>query len=206
MKQLGHWLVLVAAAIGGVVLFGLALAAADVGQPPAASPAPTVQPSPTGWPISLTPGEIQMPAGADCKACHETTGGVIGIKDIPVIPHPVDQWPNCTECHSNARLVETAPGHSGIHADQCRVCHTVSLGEAPPPAHHVQPNVDCIACHGVNAPLPADMAHKPRQYCWLCHLSTDASSEPTIGPDLDWPPASPLPSTLPSALPSQLAR
>ena len=200
MKHLIRWLVLLGAALVGVVVFGLALAAADIGPSPlptAPSAAPSALPSPTGWPISLGPGEIQMPAGADCAACHETTGGVIGIKDIPAIPHPVDAWPNCTECHDSARLVQTAPGHSGIHADQCRICHTVSLGAAPPPAHHVLPNVDCLACHGKTAPLPADMAHEPGKYCWLCHLSTDASQEPTIGPGLPWPsitPPSPTPS------------
>lgn len=197
MKQLTHWVVVGTAAVAGIVVFGIALAAADIGPSPAPSPSEVIEPSPTGWPIGLGPGEIQMPAGADCKACHETTGGVIGVKDIPVIPHPVAQWSNCTACHANARLVQTAPGHSGIHADQCRVCHTVSLGAAPPPAHQVLPNADCLSCHGVTAPLPADMSHKPRQYCWLCHLSTNASAAPTIGPDMALPavsPGSPAPS------------
>ena len=190
MKQIGHWIVVAAAVLTGVVAFGLALAAAVVGPLPAPSPSATIQPSPTAWPLDLGPGAISMPAGADCKACHETTGGVIGVKDIPAIPHPVAQWSNCTACHSNEALVKTAPGHSGIHADQCLVCHTVSLGAAPPPAHAVLPNADCVSCHGVTAPLPADMAHKPRQYCWLCHLSTNLS------PDSGWPlVGSPAPSS-----------
>ena len=171
MRHLLHWLVITGAALAGVVVFGLAFAAADLAPSPAASPTPLVTPSPTPLPSGFGPGEITMPAGSDCKACHETTGGVIGIKDIPPIPHPVTSWSNCTACHDNARLVQTAPGHSGIHADQCRICHTVSLGAAPPPAHQVLPNADCLSCHGVTAPLPADMAHRPRQYCWLCHLS-----------------------------------
>ncbi len=192
MTQVTHWLVIAAAAVAGVVLFGLALAGAELVTSPAPRPSASaaVAASPTAPPINLGPGAIQMPAGADCKACHETTGGVIGIKDIPVIPHPVAQWPNCTECHSNARLVQTAPGHSGIHADQCRICHTVSLGAPPPPAHPVLPNADCLSCHGVTAPLPSDMSHKPRQYCWLCHLSSNAS------PDSGWPAA---PSPWPTA-------
>jgi hypothetical protein len=191
MKQVIHWTALLAAALGGVVLFGLAFAAADLGPTAVPGPSPTVEPSPTAWPLDLGPGEIQMPAGADCKACHETTGGVIGIKDIPAIPHPVNGWPVCTACHDNARLVQTAPGHSGIHADQCQICHTVSLGAAPPPAHPILPNADCLSCHGVTAPLPADMAHRPRQYCWLCHLSSNAS------PDSGWPVVgSPAPASL----------
>ena len=171
MKHLAHWLAVSGALVAGFVIFGLALAAADVTPSPQPSATPTAAPTATPWLVSIAPGELQMPAGADCSACHETSGGVIGIKDIPVIPHPVRLWTTCTACHDNARLVQTAPGHSGIHADQCQICHTVSLGAAPPPAHAALPDFDCVACHGVTAPLPSDMAHRPRQYCWLCHLS-----------------------------------
>jgi hypothetical protein len=174
-----HAAVVAGAALTGAVALGLALAAAAPPAPPASLASPLAVPSPTPWLTVVAPGDLQMPAGADCKACHETSDGVIGVKDIPVIPHPVDRWSTCTACHDNARLVQTAPGHSGIHADQCRVCHTISLGAAPPPAHTVLPNADCLACHGVTAPLPADMSHRPRQYCWLCHLSTTTTQPPS---------------------------
>jgi hypothetical protein len=177
MKVL-HWVVVAGAFIAGVLLFGLAFAASVT--PPSPSPTLPPTPSPSPWPTWITPGDLQMPAGSDCAACHEVSGGVIGIKDIPAIPHPVQRWNNCTECHDNARLVQTAPGHSGIHADQCQICHTVSLGPAPPPAHLVLPDADCLACHGVTAPLPADMKHRSRQYCWLCHLSSNASPSPIV--------------------------
>jgi hypothetical protein len=171
MRQLVHWLPLSGALLAGLLLFGLALAAADLLPAPTPSALPSPSPTATPWLTSIGPGEVQMPASADCAACHEVSGGVIGVKDIPPIPHPVSNWGTCTECHDNARLVQTAPGHSGIHAEQCQICHTVSLGPAPTPAHAALPNFDCLSCHGVTAPLPADMAHRPRQYCWLCHLS-----------------------------------
>ncbi len=204
MKHLTHWLLIVGATLVGVVAFGLALAAAEVSPVPAASPTPAAEsPSPTPWLRSVAPGQVQMPAGADCAACHETSGGVIGVKPIPDIPHPVAKWTDCTACHSNTRLVQTAPGHSGIHADQCQICHTVSLGAAPPPAHTVLPDADCLACHGVTAPLPSDMAHRPRQDCWLCHLSSNAS------PASGWPAAPttwPLSPSLAPSSPAPAAR
>jgi hypothetical protein len=177
MKHLMQLLALSAALLGGALIFGLALAAADLVPSVGPEPTPTSLPSPTPWLLSITPGELQMPAGSDCKACHETNGGVIGIKDIPAIPHPIS-WGTCTACHDNARLVQTAPGHSGIHASQCLVCHTVSLGPAPPPSHAALPNFDCLSCHGVTAPLPADMAHRPGEECWLCHLSPSPAPSP----------------------------
>ena len=195
MRRLGGWLAALVVAVGAVALFGFALAAADLAPTPAPSrPAVAVNPTPSPW-LQL-PGQVQMPAGADCKACHETTGGVIGIKDIPVVPHPVIRWSNCTACHDNARLVQTAPGHSGIHADQCLVCHQESLGAAPPPAHATEPNARCLTCHGVTAPLPSDMSHRPGELCWLCHL---APSPGPLGPTAL---PSPVPSPVPSPAPS----
>jgi hypothetical protein len=189
MRRLGGWLAALVVSVGAVALFGFALAAADVSP---AGGSPTRAPialAPTASPWLRLPGQVQMPAGADCKACHETTGGVIGIKDIPVVPHPVIRWSNCTACHDNARLVQAAPGHSGIHADQCLVCHQQSLGAAPPPAHVTEPNARCLTCHGVTAPLPSDMSHRPSELCWLCHLAPSlAPATPTS------PTGSPAPS------------
>ena len=172
IRRLARLLIAALALLGLVVAVGFALAAADISF--SAGPTPTRTPvAPTATPgvVSMAPGGVVMPVGADCKACHETSNGVIGVKDIPVIPHPVAQWSLCTACHDNSRLVQTAPGHSGIHAEQCTVCHTESKGPAPAPAHIAAPNARCLECHGVSAPLPADMTHKPGNLCWLCHLS-----------------------------------
>lgn len=183
------------AMLGAVVAVVFALTVVDASLTARSTPTgtPSVGPTPTPWLVSMAPGAVAMPATADCKACHETSGGVIGVKDIPVIPHPVAHWSQCTACHDNARLVQTAPGHSGIHADQCTVCHTVSAGPAPAPAHLAAPNARCLECHGKTAPLPADMSHRPGNLCWLCHLSPSPAPSGLLGPAPTAPP-SPAPS------------
>jgi hypothetical protein len=165
---LGSAIVLVAAAAA----FAFVLAATDLSGTaarPSGSGAAGASPASSPWLISIAPGQLGMPEGADCNACHLTSDGVVGVKAIPAIAHPVHGWSNCTECHSNDRLVQTAPGHTGIHADQCLVCHRESSQPAPKPLHPTLPNSDCLACHGTIAPLPASMTDKPRQLCWLCH-------------------------------------
>ena len=189
LRRLARLIVVGLAALGAVVAVAFALTVADAALSARSTPTPTpkVAPTPTPWLVSMAPGGVVMPVGADCKACHETSNGVIGVRDIPVIPHPVAHWSLCTACHDDARLVLTAPGHSGIHADQCTVCHTASAGPAPAPAHIAAPNARCLECHGKTAPLPADMTHRPGNLCWLCHLSP--SPPPTIQPGATTSPA-----------------
>jgi hypothetical protein len=181
LRRLARLVVIAFAALGAVVAMSFALTVADASLSGRFTPttAPSVAPTPTPGLISMAPGAVIMPADADCKACHETSNGVIGVKDIPVIPHPVARWSLCTACHDNARLVLTAPGHSGIHADQCTVCHTASAGPAPAPAHVAAANARCLECHGKTAPLPSDMSHRPGNLCWLCHLSPAPSGSPS---------------------------
>jgi hypothetical protein len=135
------------------------------------SPRPTLGPSSSPALISMAPGQIGMPEDADCAACHVSDGGIIGVRSIPTIAHPIHGWTECTSCHDNARLVATAPGHTGIHADQCLVCHQRSSEPAPTPRHPTLPDSDCLACHGKIAPLPSSMIGRPKALCWLCHHS-----------------------------------
>jgi predicted CXXCH cytochrome family protein len=89
---------------------------------------------------------------------------------MPVMGHPLEGWSKCTACHAPERLVDTAPGHSGIHASECTVCH--KPGNLPVPLsrpHRDNQNVACLSCHGSKAPLPSDMAHRREAVCWLCH-------------------------------------
>jgi len=173
LRPFSVWLAAAVATLAAVGAFAILLAVMQ----PADGPGTAVAPSATApvivsggtWPMSLRPGEVQMPDGADCAACHVTAGGVIGVKAVPAIAHPVHGWTNCTACHSNETLVATAPGHSGIHADQCVVCHQQASGPAPSPRHPSLPDMDCLACHGTIAPLPSSMADRPQTLCWLCH-------------------------------------
>jgi len=128
----------------------------------AASPSPSALPEGMSW--------LAMPADADCSACHLTADGAIGLRPVPAIAHPLDGWSDCTACHAPERLVETAPGHTGIHADACLTCH--QEGNLPAPLsrpHRERQNTACLDCHGSEAPLPSDMAHRTQTVCWLCH-------------------------------------
>lgn len=132
-----------------------------------ASPSPFASPSPTPTLIAL-----QMPIQGDCTACHVTSSGVVTTKPIPALAHPVHGWEDCTACHATDSLVQTAPGHSGIHADQCLLCHTQSTEAAPDQPHPNQADTDCLSCHGSIAPLPASMATRSADACWVCHQPT----------------------------------
>lgn len=173
-RAIAGWLISSIGLLAAVGVFAVILAMTGSstgrtagGQTPPASLGPSSSP----WLISIAPGQIGMPDGADCAACHVNDNGVIGVKSIPRIAHPVHGWSECTNCHDNERLVSTAPGHTGIHADQCLVCHRESSQPAPTPRHPTLPDSDCLACHGSLAPLPSDMVDRPRTLCWLCHHS-----------------------------------
>jgi hypothetical protein len=166
------WLASALGLLAAIAAFAFILAATDPSNGQTATgPSPLRSPgaSPSFALISMAPGAIPMPENADCTACHVMDGGVVGVKTIPALAHPVHGWTECTSCHDNARLVATAPGHSGIHADQCLVCHQRSSEPAPTPRHPSLPDSDCLACHGTIAPLPSGMANKPKELCWLCH-------------------------------------
>lgn len=163
----------------------------------AASPAPTERSA-----MALSPIGVEMPANANCAACHLMTNGAIdtvGTKPIPVMAHPLQGWTDCTACHATASLVATAPGHTGLHKDDCLVCHktqdaAASASVAPLRPHHVVPGQTCLSCHGSTAPLPTDM--EGRTNCWVCHPGTDTAAlfgNPTASPASS--PAAPTPKT-----------
>lgn len=157
-----------AAAVAFAVLRILPEVEAGGYAPGTATPGASGTPGPSA---SLIPmGSGLVPATADCAGCHLTDQGVIGLRNIPAMGHPLDGWRNCTACHATDRLVATAPGHTGIHADDCLTCHVP--GNLPAPLsrpHQDRENTECLTCHGVTAPLPADMTHRSQSVCWLCH-------------------------------------
>ncbi|MEO8625415.1 MAG: hypothetical protein ABI452_01830 [Candidatus Limnocylindrales bacterium] len=159
-------LLLLVGLIGAGGIFVLAVVLPDM-QAGAATPSSTPGASPTA-PAAVM-AWVNLPANADCAACHQTEGGV-GTLTVPRIAHPLRGWTECTACHANDRLVATAPGHSGIHATDCLVCHEPADLPAPLSRPHRElENQDCLSCHGKTEPLPEDMAHRAQSVCWLCH-------------------------------------
>ena len=125
----GYGIVLALLLLGIIVLSGFLLLVAMpdlIGSMAVVGPTPTPTASPSASPSSamaLSPIGIEMPADSDCAACHVTTSGTVGTRPIPQLAHPLWGFRDCTACHSNDSLVKTAPGHSGLHRDQCLVCH-----------------------------------------------------------------------------------
>jgi len=129
---------------------------------------------------------VMMPADAECMACHTGPGAT---KAVPVMAHPIAGWTQCTECHATNGLVETAPGHSSLHREDCLLCHTAAADQGPAPKpHHTFNGSTCTSCHGnpdiPQAPLPRDMAERDEKACWVCHglTQTDELWSSTAAP------------------------
>lgn len=171
----GYWVVVGALLMAIVLMLGFMfvnIAIPELKQ--AGVIAGAVEPPPSASPTAspdISMGGAILPGNAECAGCHQASGGLVGLRDIPVMGHPLEGWSKCTDCHATARLVDTAPGHSGIHASECTVCH--KPGNLPTPLsrpHRENQNTACLTCHGTaKAPLPADMTHRKELVCWLCH-------------------------------------
>lgn len=162
--------------VGGFVLVTVVpeLARTLGGAPATSIATPSPAPTPTAtMPVVLAPNGIAMSPGADCAACHLDSSGLVTTRAIPELAHPLEGWKDCTACHANDRLVETAPGHSGLHKSDCLACHKVpsTAESAPPRPHHLPTTGTCVSCHGTEAPLPTDMSG--RTNCWVCHSGTE---------------------------------
>jgi hypothetical protein len=174
----GYWIVVGTLAGAVVLMAGFAVITIAIPELERAGvialtgkPAPSVEPtaSPEAS-AAVNMGGAVIPETAQCTGCHVTSTGTIGLRPIPVMGHPLEGWSKCTNCHAPERLVDTAPGHSGIHASECTVCH--KAGDLPAPLsrpHRDNQNVACLSCHGSKAPLPSDMTHRKEAVCWLCH-------------------------------------
>ncbi len=167
----------------------------------------SADPQPTSA-MARSPIGIALPPGADCGACHTITTDAVGVKPIPYLAHPLKGFGNCTACHNPAGLVKTAPGHSGIHANECLICHQenpklASMSPAPMRPEHMSGQA-CTTCHGVDkhAPLPSDMAGRGDN-CWICHNGPEfAYLFSSASPGTSAAPAAPAaPSPSPSAQP-----
>jgi hypothetical protein len=168
-------------AIGALSTYLLVVAAPDLAKvanvtSPSAAPSASLSPAPSpASAMALSPIGIEMPAGSDCGACHLTAAGSVGTKPIPAMAHPLWGWQDCTACHSTGSLVQSAPGHSGLHRNDCLVCHRVpaaasSSSPAPYRPEHMGGTQPCTACHGVDqhAPMPDNMKGRGDN-CWICH-------------------------------------
>jgi hypothetical protein len=157
------------AVLVGVILVDIAVPELQRAGIIGATPVPAASAQPTAS-LEIGMGGAVIPANAECLGCHASISGPVSVRPVPVMGHPQEGWGNCTSCHAPERLVDTAPGHSGIHASECTICH--QPGDLPTPLsrpHRDNQNVACLSCHGSKAPLPSDMTHRKETVCWLCH-------------------------------------
>ena len=154
--------------IGGGVAVGAVIMIISGQQQVVVAPTPEPLPSASGNPVAGVMDQIK----GDCTACHADPKGGVGTKPIPPIGHPLEGWATCTSCHGQGSLVATAPGHTGIHATQCTICHTAQTAAADMRPHGGQ-NKNCLECHGKTAPLPDSMKNRAATTCWLCHRASD---------------------------------
>ena len=173
LRPMLRWVVTSIALVAGVAAFALILAMTGPGRDGrTAGGSPGASASAPRWSgplLTMGPGQIALPEGADCGAFHILDSGGVGVRTIPVVAHPLHGWTECTSCHSDETLVETAPGHTGVHKTDCLVCHNESAVPVPTPRHPTLPDADCLGCHGTIAPLPSSMRDRPKELCWLCH-------------------------------------
>jgi hypothetical protein len=173
-----HWFEIGVAIIGlGIVavagVLALNVAATSTGAGGEAQASPSAAPSSSQGPVAPIAVPIDMKLRDDCLACHLQASGGVGTRPIPALAHPLEGWSKCTSCHATDSLVKTAPGHTGIHADQCLTCHTKYSPPAPDRPHTADENLDCLRCHGTTkAHLPTTMAGWQDTTCWLCHRAS----------------------------------
>ena len=179
IARYGYWalvgaMTVVVGVLLAVIAVGIAIPELERAGLLAARPTPTASAPPEGPTFApsagIAMGSAIVPADSDCAGCHESESGAIGVTTIPPMGHVLEGWGQCAGCHAPARLVDTAPGHSGIHASECTLCH--EPGTLPAPLsrpHRENQNRDCLTCHGSEAPLPEDMTHRSESVCWLCH-------------------------------------
>lgn len=135
---------------------------------------PPGHPAQASAPASASPelmpmGLAHIPTSNSCLLCHET-GGAAGLKPVPALGHPVEGWTQCLVCHTDARLGQAAPGHTGIPQKECLNCHKVAQpGPAITQPHSRLGDQHCLDCHGSVAHLPTSMVGRNENECWLCH-------------------------------------
>jgi hypothetical protein len=173
-RILGPWFPWIASVMAIAVVGLLAFSAAVIFPElrlTATGPDPSPTPVPSERAVSLM--RIPVPANADCAGCHTVVDGTIGTRPIPRMGHALEGWADCTACHADGRLVQTAPGHDSIHRELCLTCHLAPEpgASALPRPHHVVTGAACISCHGEEAPLPTGMGG--RENCWICHIDSD---------------------------------
>ena len=157
--------------VGGAVGVGIGLITPGGDDTVVLPPSP---PAPSATPTRPISDQVDMTQLGDCGACHTTDDGGVGVADVPALAHPLQGWNDCTGCHAPDRLVQTAPGHSGLHKDQCTICHTKYSDPAPDRPHPAELQLDCLSCHGTTkAHLPDTMAGWKDTTCWLCHRATE---------------------------------
>jgi formate dehydrogenase gamma subunit len=140
-------------------------------------PAETVQayvpatPTPTLTPTA-TPLPTATPVGGEATLVSRAREGE--AVSAPVIPHGLEGFGECLQCHAAGGVVPYPAGHEQYGANTCLVCHTTQ-GPGPVPAavqHALEGRENCLMCHGLDL-LPE--SHQAADFtspdCLQCHAA-----------------------------------
>jgi cytochrome c-type protein NapB len=122
------------------------------------------------------------PLGADCIACHTTTGKQVPTYGFaPANPHlgsdRAGSLQNCRQCHLFQRSEETLVANSFAGTPQAITRGTRAYAGAPPTIpHSLQMRENCAACHvGASARPEIRCTHPERSNCRQCHLASEST-------------------------------
>jgi formate dehydrogenase gamma subunit len=134
-----------------------------------ATPTPTLTPTATPLPTATSEATPSPVGGEANPVSGAQEGEAVGA---PAIPHGLEGFGECLQCHAAGGVVPYPAGHEQYGANMCRVCHTTQ-GPGPVPAavnHSLEGRENCLLCHGLDLlPESHQAAGFTSPECLLCH-------------------------------------
>jgi formate dehydrogenase gamma subunit len=136
-----------------------------------ATATPTLTPTATPIPTATAVATATAVGG---ETNPGTGAGAGELASAPVIPHGLEGFGECLQCHAAGGVVPYPAGHAVYGANTCQVCHTTQ-GPGPVPGmvqHELEGRENCLMCHGLDL-LPE--SHRAADFdsaeCLQCHTA-----------------------------------
>jgi hypothetical protein len=119
-----------------------------------------------------------------CTQCHQATLLVepapVAAEPPPLIPHPVQDGDDCTQCHGEQGISPAPADHTAYTLDMCLMCHepapptpTPTPTPLPPPTTESQPAQTAAPAPTASAGESLLIPHEVigREACLECHAT-----------------------------------